>query len=246
MSEVNKDTLNQIANAYHLNNEISDKQFDKRFHQLCFEWIKTYLKPGCRVLELGYGEGNVTKELLSVKASVEIIEGAKLLVDEARKKYRSNVTVHHSLFSEFVPSKPYDVILATNILEHVSEPVQTLDHIKRWCSPETYLVITVPNSESIHRRLAVLMGIQPKLNTLSKRDHLVGHQRVYNYNELIKEVTDAGFSLIESKGFLLKVLPNSLLSELPDDLIEAFYSISSQLDFKMLADIGVVLKINVN
>ncbi len=246
MNKVNKVTLNEIASSYHLNPNISDKQFDKRFHELCFQWVSSYIKPGYRVLELGYGEGNVTRELLSVKANVEIIEGAELLVDEARKIFGDSVVVHHSLFSEFIPSKPFDLILATNILEHVSDPFGTLNDVKKWCGSQTKLVITVPNSESVHRRLAVLMGIQPKLDSLSPRDHLVGHQRVYNYDQLVKLVTDEGFDILESKGFLLKVLPNNLLSGLPEALIDALYSISNQFDLRFMADIGIVLQLKTN
>ncbi len=240
--KVDKDTLNVIASQYHLNEKISDKEFDLKFHSLCFEWVNSLMKPGSSVLEMGYGEGNVTRQLLAAGMKVDIIEGAELLAKNAQKKYGDSVKVHHALFSEFKPDDDYDVILATNILEHVDDPVDTLQSIYRWCGDSTKVVLTVPNAESIHRRLAVLMNIQPKLDTLSERDHLVGHMRVYDLNLLTQQVVDAGFDIVGQKGFLLKVLPNSLLKGLSAELIDALYLISDQIDIRYLADIGVILK----
>ncbi len=240
---VDKESLNQIASQYHLNGAISDKEFDQQFHRLCFEWVNSWLKPGSRVLEMGYGEGNVTRQLLAAGMKVDIIEGAELLVNNAREIFGDSVNVHHGLFSDFQPTIAYDVILATNILEHVADPVDTLDCIKKWCGSDTKVVVTVPNAESIHRRLAVLMGIQPTLETLSPRDHLVGHMRVYSFDRLHQEVSKAGFEIVEQKGFLLKVLPNSMMKGMSPELVQALYHIADQLDIRTLADMGVVLKL---
>ena len=57
------------------------------------------------------------------------------------------------------------------------------------------------------------MGLQPNLDTLSERDHLVGHQRVYDYEMLVKQVNEAGFRVVAEKGFLMKVLPNSMMKD---------------------------------
>jgi 2-polyprenyl-3-methyl-5-hydroxy-6-metoxy-1,4-benzoquinol methylase len=240
--QVDKESLNQIASQYHLNEQISDKQFDQQFHHLCFQWVRSMIEPGSRVLEMGFGEGNVTRQLLEAGMHVDIIEGAELLASSARKLYGDSVRVHHALFSEFRPTHEYDAILATNILEHVADPAETLASIRQWCGPETRVIVTVPNAESIHRRLAVLMDIQPRLDTLSPRDHLVGHQRVYDMDSLTKEVQEAGFEIVGQKGFLLKVLPNSMLKDMSPALVDALYAISDQLDIRYLADMGIVLK----
>ena len=240
---VDEDSLNEIARQYHLNAEVTDKDFDKQFQRLCVGWVNGWLKPGSRVLEMGFGEGNVTRELLAAGMKVDIVEGAKLLVERAREIYGNSVRVHHALFAEFQPDFEYDAVLATNILEHVSDPADALACVRSWCGPTTRVVVTVPNAGSIHRRLAVLMGIQPTLHTLSPRDHLVGHTRVYDFEGLTREVFDAGFDVVDQKGFLLKVLPNSMMKNMSADLVKALYAIADQLDIRYLADIGVVLKL---
>jgi len=242
--KINYDTnsLNKIAENYHLNKEVLDKGFDRHFHQLCFEWMKSYLNPKFKILEMGYGEGNVTKNLLSLGMKVDILEGSKLLSESARQEYGQSINVINSLFEDFTPDCQYDVIIATNILEHVDNPINVLNCIHKWCNSNTIVIVTVPNAESIHRRLAVLMNIQPSIYTLSPRDLIVGHQRVYDFSRLESEINESGFKIINKKGFLLKVLPNSLLMNFDQDLINAFYSISDQIDFKFLADIGIIIK----
>jgi len=239
---MSKEELNKIANEYHLNTKISDKQFDKRFHILCGTWVSGMISSSSRVLEMGFGEGNVTEQLLAVGAEVEIVEGSELLVEQARSIYGSKVRVHHDLFDDFRPTSDFDIILATNILEHVDDPISALSNILKWCSEETRVVVTVPNAESIHRKLAVIMGLQPKLDSLSPRDHLVGHQRVYNFDQLSQQVLEAGFEIKEQKGFLLKVLPNSMMKDMSPELINAFYEIANELPIQQAADMAVVLK----
>lgn len=239
---VTKDSLNHIASKYHLNTKITDKDFDKHFHQLCFEWARSFFTISPNILEMGYGEGNLTKELLDEGCNVDIVEGAELLTIQAKERFGSSINIYHSLFSEFIPPRNYDFILATNILEHVDNPSETLKNIGNWCSSSTKVILTVPNSDSIHRRLSVIMGIQESNDTLSPRDYIVGHQRVYSYEKLIAEVNLAGFDVIAQKGFLLKILPNSMMKDMSKDLVEAFYKIADQIDIRYTADIGILLE----
>lgn len=241
-NNVSKDSLNEIANRYHLNDVVDDKQFDSTFHYLCFKWVVGALNQGDRVLEMGFGEGNVTNNLLKAKMKVEIVEGAKVLAEKAKKIYGDGVVVHHDLFENFKPNQRFDCILATNILEHVDDPRTTLEAVSRWCNNETLLVVSVPNSESFHRRLAVLMGLQPTLDTLSPRDHLVGHQRVYSREMLLDHIDEAGFEVIAQKGFLLKALPNSMMADFSPELIQALYKIADELPVEYSADMGFMLR----
>lgn len=239
---VTKDYLDEIAHKYHLDQNHDDKSFDQIFHKLCFNWASSFFNKSPKVLEMGFGEGNVTKELLEIGCDVDIVEGSSLLVNHVKRIFDSKVNVYHSLFSDFIPHSKYDFIFATNILEHVDDPVETLSNISKWCTENTKIILTVPNCDSIHRRLAVLMGLQEFNDSLSPRDNLVGHKRVYSYKSIVKQLKSCGFNIIAEKGFLLKVLPNSLMKDLSPNLIRAFYDISDQVDIGYTADMGFILK----
>ena len=84
------------------------------------------------------------------------------------------------------------------------------------------------------------MGLQPQLDTLGKRDLLVGHQRVYSLQTLEEDLNHAGFQVINRTGFFLKTLPNSMMKEYSPELIQALNVISSEIPPQWLANIGVL------
>ena len=112
-----------------------------------------------------------------------------------------------------------------------------------WMGPDSEMIIVVPNRESLHRRLAVLMGLQPELDTLSARDKVVGHQRVYDLAGLTADLQAGGFEVIESKGFFLKTLPNSMMLDYSDALIAGLNDVGEQLPAELLANLAVRVRL---
>jgi 2-polyprenyl-3-methyl-5-hydroxy-6-metoxy-1,4-benzoquinol methylase len=235
------DDLDVIAAEYHLSTNTHDKDFDAMFHKVCLEWIQPMVLDSRTILQLGYGEGVLASALVSQDASMEIIEGSSVLASHAKDNLPSNVIVHAMLFEEFRPDGLYDCIIATNVLEHVQNPIQLLGLIHNWLTPDGLVIVTVPNAESIHRRLAVEMKIQKSIYDLSERDHIVGHQRVYDMSTLVDQVQQAGFKVRERRGFVLKVLSNAQQNSLSEEIIRAFHTVSSLLDPGILANIGLVI-----
>lgn len=133
-------------------------------------------------------------------------------------------------------------MVATNVLEHVQDPLLILKNVYEWLVPGGRVLVTVPNAQSLHRQLAVELGIQNSIYDLSPRDHIVGHLRVYDVNALVNECQLAGFRVIEKRGFVLKVLSNSQQMALDRTLIQAMHSISPLLPVDIQANIGLVLQ----
>ena len=124
-----------------------------------------------------------------------------------------------------------------------SIPVDLLSHMKNWIKDDGKIIIIVPNKESLHRQLAVIMNLQPELDTLGARDKLVGHQRVYSLDTLSKDVLDAGYNIDDTAGFFLKPLPNSMMLDYSKDLVVALNEISPNIPKHLLANIGILAKI---
>ena len=231
--------LDKIAADYHTNEAVPDIHIENLCQEYFIEWLLRQIPVGARVLELGYGDGLVTAALANASCKLTLIEGAKALVNRARDRH-PYVECIHTLFEDFRTAKPYDVVLASHVLEHVDDPQAILLLIASWLGKTGKIIIVVPNQNSIHRQLAVAMGLQPKLDTLSKRDLLVGHQRVYSLEGLEEEVRRAGLRPVESVGFFLKVLPNSMMLDYSRELLWALNIISSSLPKHVLANIAVV------
>ncbi len=230
--------LDAYADAYYLNPAIADVDIEELGQRLSIPRTIRALHGARRVLEMGYGTGLVTGELLTRGTSIEVVEGSPKLCAVARAQHPSLV-VHEALFEDFAPAEPYDAVLALHIAEHVDDPVALFATVRRWLAPGGAIVVMVPNAQSLHRRLAVRMGLQAQLDDLSPRDHLVGHQRVYDLPRLRDDLRTAGLEPTEEFGYQLKTVPNGMMGDWPADLHTALVDISEELPPAMLANIGV-------
>jgi 2-polyprenyl-3-methyl-5-hydroxy-6-metoxy-1,4-benzoquinol methylase len=238
-------SLEEIASQYHLGDVLDDKVYDQMFHSELAIKISNHLAPGVRVLELGYGEGTVSSETFN-KHSLErhIIEGSKDLAEAASRDLGNLVQIHNCLFSEFSTVENFDLILATNVFEHVEDTAELFRSIKEWMKPSGVCIITVPNSESFHRKIAVEMGLQNSTKTLSSRDRIVGHLRVYDLAQISDEIRSSGFRIVKAEGMVLKFLSNSLQKLLPIEVISALHVVSSQYPPDYSANLYLEVAIN--
>jgi 2-polyprenyl-3-methyl-5-hydroxy-6-metoxy-1,4-benzoquinol methylase len=130
-------------------------------------------------------------------------------------------------------------VLALHVLEHVDDPVDLLAVIAGWLEPGGVLVVVTPNAESLHRRLAVKMGLHATLGDLSPRDHLVGHRRVYDLESLKRDIEAGGFSVTGEFGYFVKPLANFQMIDWDTAVLEGLNRMSSELPPALLANIGV-------
>ena len=231
--------LDRIAMDYHTNEAIPDIHIENLCQEYFIEWLIRQIPSEACVLELGYGDGLVTAALAKSGCKLTMLEGAKTLVDRAQSKH-PNIQCEHCLFEEYKASRPYDVILASHVLEHVDDPQVILRLMSQWLNETGEIIIVVPNRNSIHRQLAVIMGLQPELDSLSARDLMVGHQRVYSLQSLAQDIDQADLKLVHSYGFFLKVLPNSMMLGYSRELLWALNAISSSLPKELLANLAVI------
>jgi SAM-dependent methyltransferase len=231
--------LDGYARDYYLGRSAADLDLEERQQQLSIARLAPFLHG--RILELGFGTGQMTAGLLGAGFDTAVVEGSPLLAREARRRH-PGLTVHEGLFETFVPPQPYDTLLAAHVFEHVDDPRALLAHLHGWLVPGGTLIAIVPNAASLHRRLAVLMGIQERLDDLSRRDRTVGHRRVYTPEELRAELAGAGFTPRETLGWFLKVVPNSMMLDWPPALIDALFAVSEQLHPRELANIALVAR----
>lgn len=239
---VTKAVLDDIARDYHDAQTVPDKHIEDALQVHSLGWIRSQLAPARTVLELGFGEGILTADLIESGKQLTLVEGSAILVDKARRLHGDRVRCVHALFEEYAPAERFDAVLASHVLEHVDDPVALLKRMRGWLAPGGRVVIVVPNSESIHRRLAVLMGLQPRTDTLSPRDVAVGHQRVYSPAGLVADVEAAGFAADALHGFFFKPLPNSMMLGFQPELIRAMNEIAASMPAEWLANLGLTAR----
>ena len=239
--------LERIAKDYHDGN-FEDMWIEKAGQDFEWPWIQKQIKNNSAILDLGFGDGhsfNNLKQIAEEKnLTITVLEGAYSLVSEANKRSTPRFEIIHGFFEDHESSDGYDLIIASHVLEHVDSPILLLNHLATLLRPNGIILGIVPNCESIHRRLAVKLGIQSDLDTLSPRDQVVGHQRVYSAESLRWDFEHSGWRIIDMRGFFLKPFSNSQLIPFGPKMIDALLEISNEIPLELCANLGFIAKLN--
>lgn len=172
---------------------------------------------GHSLLDIGCGIGQYTPIFLKKFSFVTGLDSSEACLSTAKK---NNSEVKYILGSaeSFSLDKRYDTINLNMILEHVDNPVKVLKNCLNHLSHDGVIICQVPNSNSITRRLGVLMGILDNIDHMSEKEiSFFGHQRTYTLKTLEDDCRKAGLSIIERGGFVYKPLPNDDLYKISEN-----------------------------
>ena len=214
--------------------------FDKRLIRGRYETLRPYLQ-GPEGLELGSAEGQMTQFLIKDFARLTVVDGASELL--ALIPNWPNLEKVHSLFEEFRPDRKFNTIIMEHILEHVDRPVELMIRVKAWLAPGGNILLGVPNGHSIHRLVAVKMGLLNHPCELNSRDIAQGHRRVYTHETLKSDIETAGLTPIEMGGIFFKPLSNQQIQDhWTEEMIQGFYELGKEFQ-RNAADLFAVCRV---
>lgn len=172
---------------------------------------------GNSVLDIGCGIGEYTQLFWDRFQDVWGLDPDERCLKEAKKNdLRTTYVLGYG--ETFKIAEKFDTISMNNILEHVDDPVKLLMNCKQHLKHGGRIIVQVPNSESITRRLGVLMGLIPSTTHISEKEaNFWGHKRTYNLDSLESDCMDAGLDAISCGGLLYKPLPNEVLWDIYND-----------------------------
>jgi len=208
-----------------------DRIVDRKSIEFVADFVLSRIH-GNRILELGVGDQIWTRKLVERFTHVTTIEGSAELVGALKKSLGARTNWHGvvTLFEDFRPDTLYDVVLATYVLEHVDDPAQILQLARdHWLKTRGKLAVVIPHALSLHRRLAVAMGLQSYPGELGDSDRRAGHKRCLSFCELESLLSRTGFKIIEKKGLWAKVLPNSMLTHCSDEQLRGMFQLGLEL-----------------
>lgn len=110
------------------------------------KFIKKYLHTGASILDVAAAQGNFSLELAELGYEVTWNDLREELVDYVKMKYEvGNLNFIPGNVFNINPSKKYDLILITEIIEHVAHPDDFLLQIAKLVKPNGYIVMSTPN-----------------------------------------------------------------------------------------------------
>ncbi len=162
--------------------------FDDRFYyvsNLLNKVVRESKREKLRMLDIGVGdavyESMIEKDLLK-KIEITGVDISKEQLKRA-KEYLKNAKVVN-LDNQKLPFKSnnFDIVLISEVLEHVFYPDKVVKEGLRVLAKGGYFVLTYPNSGALQIRLSLLFsGFSPLLNFSKNKEHI----RFFNKSDIL-------------------------------------------------------------
>lgn len=145
---------------------------------------------GLRILDIGCGRGWLTHQA-NIYGICEGIDPVVNSIDEARK-YFPELTFYRGTVDDLLQTpnfKPYDVVIASEVIEHVLDKNMFVYELSQCIVPKGYAIITTPRGEEFQKWLRLGYEKQPVEIWISERNlyllfkhygfKYINHDRVY-------------------------------------------------------------------
>jgi 2-polyprenyl-3-methyl-5-hydroxy-6-metoxy-1,4-benzoquinol methylase len=183
--------------AIDLDDGVHAKHRLTRYHDFFVERVR----PGERVLDVGCGKGELAYDLAQAGTIVTGLDWSRPSLEFARARFRAE----HLEFVEgdiltWDPPHPYDVIVLSNVLEHIGPRVELLRRLCSAATPGRFL-IRLPRSDRDW-----LVPLRQELGLPYFSDPT--HETEYTVDQLYAELGEAGLKveeLVQSWGELWAV-----------------------------------------
>jgi SAM-dependent methyltransferase len=160
--------------------------------------IKPYLPPKIkRVLDFGGGSGEAARLYLPIADEVYINESDPRSIEHIKEEPRLNLLDGDQLMNdEFVGF--FDLIIFSNVLEHMTYPVRRLLEFSRMLAPDGLLFVEIPNEAPLIKKTGVHTIQHITFFTVDTFEDLVGRQSSFDIEDLrtcgapLADVIEAG------------------------------------------------------
>ncbi len=139
----------QEAKSYFDRAESDNESWDgKPYH----EAIRSAMKPGMEVLELGCGSGHAVSNIQDREVKYTGVDWSQGQVERNRQRYGEAARfIDASLYEVPLPDGTFDLVFSTYVLEHLVWPHRFLDEALRLTKPGGQLIILCPEFRHEHR-----------------------------------------------------------------------------------------------
>ena len=157
--------------------------------------VKQYISPGSKVLDLGVYPGHLALMLRrECGANITGISLAHTRAFSVQMGRHSIAVGTANVARDELPCAEgsFDLVLCTEIIEHLDNPLHLLAKANRVLKNERVLILSTPNLASLKNRVRMALGIAPN-------PHLFGVRHVFQMNEWVHK---REYTVCELRGML--------------------------------------------
>jgi len=190
---------------------VAEKTYQNAGNPAVTRWVEPEDRS---ILDLGCGAGDNARILAHQDRTIEGVTMSDAEAGIAAEFMRA--VYMHNLEGGLpaAASGPYDVVIASHVLEHICFPAAVLQGVRARLSPRGRLIVALPNLLMLKYRIRLLMGIfEYECGGIMDDTHF----RWYTFASGRKLLERAGFQVIHASveghlplGPLRKILPSSL------------------------------------
>jgi 2-polyprenyl-3-methyl-5-hydroxy-6-metoxy-1,4-benzoquinol methylase len=166
------------------NLEFDYARFDPSVHQQVHDYLNFVAAHtrGKSLLDVGTGSGLLPHVAREKGYEVEGTDLSKHVTENVPAK--AGFKIHHGTLEDISFTRQYDIITMLHVLEHTSNPLSTLRRAKELLTNNGYLVVVVPNYQSLDSRIKDILS-RFKLKSRPYKHLALGH---HNYIFSIKSL----------------------------------------------------------
>lgn len=188
-----------------------------------------------KLLEVGCGLDTIANAWGNF-SSLEIVEPGQLFADKARQdtQHLPNVKVIEAFLEDASASltADYDLILLSSLLHEVPDVSAFLLSARALCSDSTLVHINVPNAKSMHRLLALEMGLIDSPYEQSSLQKTFKQPRIFDLDSLKALAESTGFQVVSEGSFFMKPFTHAQMNKLTNsglinaEMLDGFWGLT--------------------
>ncbi|MPQ98612.1 methyltransferase domain-containing protein [Modestobacter sp. I12A-02628] len=197
-----------------------DADFDRHYTAATGTRIRRWFRPGDRVLELGCATGLMTSSFVARDVLVDAVERTPAYHARAAARGLPRATFHLADIDDFRSVHRYEQVVAAHLVNELPDPVALLRRIREeWLAPGGLVHVSLTNPRSLHRLIAMEMGVLASPAGLSDRGRSLATVEIFDADRLEELAGQAGLVCVHREPVLLKPFTNAQLAVLPDEVI---------------------------
>jgi 2-polyprenyl-3-methyl-5-hydroxy-6-metoxy-1,4-benzoquinol methylase len=150
-----------------------------------------------KIIDIGCGNGYLGKALKEKKAIVHGCDISNDAVSQAKKELDRAFQFDASSNNFEEIEEKYDIIISTELIEHLLEPEKFLENLKKILKPDGFIVLTTPNFLMWSNRIKMFLG---KFEYRETGFWDRGHIHFFTYYSLKKVLKNLGYKIVEENN----------------------------------------------